>query len=39
MKEHAITKNCESNEFVIFAKTTKIGTHKNKANHSNEKKK
>ena len=34
MKENAKTTNFEPNEFVVFAQTTKIGTHENKAIHS-----
>ena len=34
MKENATATNSEPNEFVIFAQTTKTGTHKNEAIHS-----
>ena len=34
MKENAITTNFDPHECVIFAKSTKIGTHENKVIHS-----
>ena len=33
-EENALTTNFEPNKCVIFAQTTKIGTHENKAIHS-----